>query len=195
MSRSASGDGGALCGVGGSGGLGGSVGVAGCGGGGRFDVGAACDVASTATVPGTARLERARTKRFGCTNATRSAALTVDMSPALMLEHVRGQPALCMTGNRSLGQVWRNVQDQVLVQVQVPGLVWFLGFEGRGYVAPRSGVWVLEGDARTETCPENLDDVGVVWEHKSGYETACTTRKARLSMLIHMWAWSSSATG
>ena len=38
-----------------------------------------------------------------------------------------------------------------------------------------SGVWVLKGDARTYNLPRNLDDVGVVWEHRSGYETAWAT--------------------
>ena len=36
----------------------------------------------------------------------------------------------------------------------------------------KSGVWVLKGDARTYNLPRNLDDVGVVWESRSGYETA-----------------------
>ena len=35
-------------------------------------------------------------------------------------------------------------------------------------------MWLVEvgslGDARTYSLPENFDDVGVVWEHKSGYE-------------------------
>ena len=39
----------------------------------------------------------------------------------------------------------------------------------------KSGVWVLKGDARTYTLPRNLDDVGVVWESRSGYETAWAT--------------------
>ena len=30
----------------------------------------------------------------------------------------------------------------------------------------------IKGDARTYNLPRNLDDVGVVWEHGSGYETA-----------------------
>ena len=38
-----------------------------------------------------------------------------------------------------------------------------------------SGVWVLKGDARTYNLPRNLDDVGIVWEHLSGYETAWAT--------------------
>ena len=38
-----------------------------------------------------------------------------------------------------------------------------------------SGVWVLKGDARTYSLPRNLDDVGVVWEPRSGYETAWAT--------------------
>ena len=38
-----------------------------------------------------------------------------------------------------------------------------------------SGVWVLKGDARTKTLPGDLDDVGVVWESRSGYETAWAT--------------------
>ena len=39
----------------------------------------------------------------------------------------------------------------------------------------KSGVWVLKGDARTYNLHRNLDDVGVVWEHASGYETAWAT--------------------
>ena len=39
----------------------------------------------------------------------------------------------------------------------------------------KSGVWVLKGDARTYNLPRNLDDVGVVWGHRSGYETAWAT--------------------
>ena len=38
-----------------------------------------------------------------------------------------------------------------------------------------SGVWVLKGDARTYNLPWNLDDVGIVWERRSGYETAWAT--------------------
>ena len=38
-----------------------------------------------------------------------------------------------------------------------------------------SGVWVLKGDARTYNLPGDLDDVGVVWESRSGYETAWAT--------------------
>ena len=39
----------------------------------------------------------------------------------------------------------------------------------------KSGVWVLKGDARTYNLPRNLDDVGIVWERRSGYETAWAT--------------------
>ena len=39
----------------------------------------------------------------------------------------------------------------------------------------RSGIWVLKGAARTYNLPRNLDDVGIVWEHRSGYETAWAT--------------------
>ena len=39
----------------------------------------------------------------------------------------------------------------------------------------KSGVWVLKGDATTYNLPRNLDDVGVVWGHRSGYETAWAT--------------------
>ena len=39
----------------------------------------------------------------------------------------------------------------------------------------RSGVWVLKGDARTYNLPRNLDDVGIAWESRSGYETAWAT--------------------
>ena len=39
----------------------------------------------------------------------------------------------------------------------------------------KSGVWVLKGATRTYNLPRNLDDVGIVWEHRSGYETAWAT--------------------
>ena len=39
----------------------------------------------------------------------------------------------------------------------------------------KSGVWVLKGDAMTKNLPGNLDDVGVVSESRSGYETAWAT--------------------
>ena len=39
----------------------------------------------------------------------------------------------------------------------------------------KSGVWVLKGDARTYNLLRDLDDVGVVWEFRSGYETAWAT--------------------
>ena len=39
----------------------------------------------------------------------------------------------------------------------------------------KSGVWVLKGDARTYNLLWNLDDVGIVWERRSGYETAWAT--------------------
>ena len=48
------------------------------------------------------------------------------------------------------------------------GWKWVCGTE-------KSGVWVLKGDARTYNLPRNLDDVGIVWEHRSGYETAWAT--------------------
>ena len=34
---------------------------------------------------------------------------------------------------------------------------------------------MLKGDARTKNLPRDLDDVGVVWESRSGYETAWAT--------------------
>ena len=58
---------------------------------------------------------------------------------------------------------------------------------GRHQIAPQSlgwarvcgtensGVWVLKGDARNNNLPGDLDDVGVVWESRSGYETALAT--------------------
>ena len=58
---------------------------------------------------------------------------------------------------------------------------------GRHQIAPQSlgwarvcgtensGVWLLKGDARTYNLPRNLDDVGVVREPRSGYETAWAT--------------------
>ena len=39
----------------------------------------------------------------------------------------------------------------------------------------KSGVWVLKSSARTYSLPENSDDVAIVWEHRSGYETAWAT--------------------
>ena len=46
---------------------------------------------------------------------------------------------------------------------------------GRVCGTEKSGIWVLKGDARTYNLPRNLDDVGVVWELRSGYETAWAT--------------------
>ena len=34
---------------------------------------------------------------------------------------------------------------------------------------------MLKVAAMTESLPEKVDDVGVVWEHRSGYETAWVT--------------------
>ena len=34
---------------------------------------------------------------------------------------------------------------------------------------------MLKGDARTYNLPRNLDDVGIDWEPRSGYETAWAT--------------------
>ena len=48
------------------------------------------------------------------------------------------------------------------------GWEWVCGSE-------KSGVWVLKGDARTYNLPRDLDDVGIVWERRSGYETAWAT--------------------
>ena len=48
------------------------------------------------------------------------------------------------------------------------GWEWVCGSE-------KSGVWVLKGDTRTYNLPRNLDDVGIVWERRSGYETAWAT--------------------
>ena len=48
------------------------------------------------------------------------------------------------------------------------GWEWVCGSE-------KSGVWVLKGDTRTYNLPRNLDDVGIVWESRSGYETAWAT--------------------
>ena len=48
------------------------------------------------------------------------------------------------------------------------GWEWVCGSE-------KSGVWVLKGDTRTYNLPRDLDDVGIVWERRSGYETAWAT--------------------
>ena len=48
------------------------------------------------------------------------------------------------------------------------GWEWVCGSE-------KSGVWVLKGATRTYNLPRNLDDVGIVWERRSGYETAWAT--------------------
>ena len=58
----------------------------------------------------------------------------------------------------------------------------------------KSGVWVLKGDARTYNLPRNLDDVGVVWERRSGYETAWATPGHVCSCSYDLWTWTSSAT-
>ena len=97
------------------------------------------------------------------------------------------RPALCMTSDRSLGRVWHKVLGQLQVQVLLGDSLlsgdatWALSglrfnlLDGRGYVAPRIGSLVPKGDARICSLPENLGDVGVVWEHRLGNETAWAT--------------------
>ena len=124
----------------------------------------------------------------------------MDMSPAPAAGTMRGQPAQCTISDSSLDSLWRNAPGQVQVQVSgvvlVPGLPRFAAASlemprsllmppgrhqfasqspGRVCGTERSGVWVPKGDARTYSPPENLDDVGVVWEHASGCETAGAT--------------------
>ena len=153
-------------------------------------------------------------KRLNCTVATRSAALTVDTSPALAAGthersasavHVQQQVAwhrlAKLSGPSSASQLvsgpgpgpefatgpgpgpWPSVVSgsegdsaaspwiprSLMVQsghYQVSPLS--LGWKWlRG--SSESGVWVLKGDAQTFGLPENLEGVGVVWEHRSGH--------------------------
>ena len=88
---------------------------------------------------------------------------------------------------------------QVQVLVLVVGLVWLWGFPGRHQFATKSlswvrvcgteksGVWVLQGGARTYSLPWNLDDVGVVWEHRSGYE-AVSAYAYGLCQAVNLWS-------
>ena len=58
----------------------------------------------------------------------------------------------------------------------------------------RSGIWVLKGNARTCMFPANLDHLRVEWM-KAGYIQDCLGyTRARLSVFIQVWTWSSSQT-
>ena len=124
--------------------------------------------------------------RQGCTIGSRYAEQTVDMSPA---------PA-AGTYRRSAGTVpaQRQGPRKRLAESSGVGAGPGPGSGGRsglvggvpGHAAQslgwarvcgteNSGVWVLKGDARTYNLPGDLDDVGVVWESRSGYETAWAT--------------------
>ena len=117
--------------------------------------------------------------------------------------NILGQPAHCTISDRSLGTAWHEAPGKVQVQVLGsggrsgkgcwgPGPAWrflALWWCHRCIISRRrnlsgwarvcgteeSGVWVLKGASRTFCLPENLDVVGVVWEHRSGYETAWAT--------------------
>ena len=58
----------------------------------------------------------------------------------------------------------------------------------------QSGIWVLKGNARTCMFPANLDHLRVRWISRGTYETAWVYARARLSVFIPVWTWSSSQT-
>ena len=59
----------------------------------------------------------------------------------------------------------------------------------------RSGIWVLKENARTCMFPANLDYLRVEWMKRAGYIQDCLGyARARLSVFIQVWTWSSSQT-
>ena len=122
-----------------------------------------------------------------------------------LLEHMRGQPALCTTGNRSLGVVLRNV----LGQVQVPSLVGQVGERAslrllgdstlslewtRVCGTLKSGVWVLKALPGLVICLWIQTMLVSSGEKKSGNEKAWATPRHDCLFTV-IWAWNSSTTG
>ena len=56
-----------------------------------------------------------------------------------------------------------------------------------------SGIWVLKGNARARMLPNNLDHFRVGWR-KLGTRDRLGYARARLSVSVRVWTWSSSLT-
>ena len=126
-----------------------------------------------------------------------SAVLTEDMSPAPAAGTYRRSAGtlhdqrqvtrskLARSSETGAGSVWSGSGVPGLAAACLGitgGAIWASSvcaeISGLGAVCgtDNSGVWVLEGSDRTKnSLPENLDDVGVIWERGSGYETAWAT--------------------
>ena len=58
----------------------------------------------------------------------------------------------------------------------------------------RSGIWVLKGNARTRFLPANLDHLRVGWRKRVYIRDRLGYARARLSVFIPVWTWSSRQT-
>ena len=58
----------------------------------------------------------------------------------------------------------------------------------------RSGIWVLTGDARGRMLPANLDHLSGAMEEAGTIRDGLGHARARLSVFIRVWTWSSSQT-
>ena len=58
----------------------------------------------------------------------------------------------------------------------------------------RSGIWVLKGNASARVLPANLDHLRVEWRKAGFIRDRLGYARARLSVSIQVWTWSSSQT-
>ena len=58
----------------------------------------------------------------------------------------------------------------------------------------QSGIWVLKGNARTRMLPENLDYLRGRMDLSGNIRDRLGYARARLSVFIQVWTWSSSQT-
>ena len=119
---------------------------------------------------------------------------------------VRGQVAGSLSGKQP-GTGTRRQRVGVVtpsLHLEVPGLQFVSpghGLEIRQSMGwtkvcetARSGIWVLKGNARARMLPASLDHLRVGWRKQGTYETALGYARARLSVSIRVWTWSSRQT-
>ena len=58
----------------------------------------------------------------------------------------------------------------------------------------RSGIWVLKGNGRARMLPDNLDHLRVRWISRENIRDRLGYARARLSVFIQVWTWSSCQT-
>ena len=119
---------------------------------------------------------------------------------------VRGQVAGSLP-RRQPGTGTRRVREGVVtpsLHPEVPGIQFVS--PGRGLdirqsmgwtkvcSTARSGIWVLKGNARARMLPENLDHLRVKWISQGNIRDRLGYARARLSVFIQVWTWSSCQT-